>query len=108
MIQLIVDVYNSRIDRNGNTYWAYVVTDVRSGAYVQSLLGGSARGNAQHIIRELGYEWSDFHLTEHELPIRQFDRMVKGWPHISDGTSLLAAFHDEGVDISYSRYPRGR
>ena len=103
MIKIIVDVYNSKLDRNGNTYWAYVVTDVRSGNTVTGKLGGSARGVAAGIMRKLGYEWEEVHTTEHELPVREFDRLVKSWPYRDSADEVAKAFAAQGVTTPRAR-----
>ena len=99
MIKLIVNVYNSRADVYGNSYWAMMVTDTESGESVVGILGGSARGNAAHYVRGLGYEWSDIHISETEFPIRQFNRKVKGWPYIGNAQDIRALFGKLGVRV---------
>ena len=98
-VKMILEVYNSKRDLNGNTYWAFVLTDVASGAKVYSALGGSARGNAEIIVRQLGYDWEEMHYTSQELGKRDFNNMTRDWPYISNAAGLIAAFKAQGVKV---------
>jgi hypothetical protein len=96
MIKLIVDVYNSRIDRNGNTYWAFGLRDTQTGKSLAFKEGGSGSNATYWLSHELDYEWEDLHTTEHELPVRQFERMVKTWPYAHNASMILDAMNDAG------------
>jgi hypothetical protein len=93
VIKLIAEGFNSKIDRNGNTYWAYKITSTQTGAVLRGKLGGSMRGALSHGIgaamRKLGLDWDNVHLTETELPIREFNQLVKGWPYPSNLESQI-------------------
>lgn len=98
-IKLILEIFNSKRDLNGNTYWAFVLTDVASGKKVYSALGGSARGNAEYYVGQLGYDWDEIHVIGTEMGKREFYRMVNDWPYISKPGDLIAAFKAQGVKI---------
>lgn len=67
-----LNIYNSRPDFAGNCYWAFEVTD-SDGHSVRATISGGER-NITAAFPEAGYNTS-------ELKIREFDRMVKGWPY---------------------------
>jgi len=96
VIKLIAEGFNSKIDRNGNTYWAFRLADTRSGNVMKGKLGGSQRGALTHalssMIRSLGWDWDNIHLVETELPIREFNGLVKPWPYSHDVVKEVTAF----------------
>lgn len=100
MIKLIVDAYGTPVSRSGTSYHALMVRDVATGQSVSGNLGGSARGQARHIARELGYDWDELHVSEIELPARQFDRLVKGWPWMTSADDVRRAFAALGVTLT--------
>lgn len=67
-----LNIYNSRVDFAGNCYYAFEVTD-SDGHSVRATISGGER-NITAAFPEVGYNAS-------ELKIREFDRMVKGWPY---------------------------
>lgn len=95
MIKLIAEGFNSKTDRNGNRYWAYRLTNTQTGAVIKGNLGGSMQSALSHaitvMIRKFGWSWDNVHLTETELPIREFNRLVKGWPYSRNVVDEVAA-----------------
>jgi hypothetical protein len=111
MIQLIVDVYNSRIDRNGNTYWAVAITDTRDRNRHIVFSEGVAGSNAISWLREMGFDWDELHSTEHELSIRQFERMTGQWPQVWKIEMLTEMMAAEGMplgDYTRAKIPSSR
>lgn len=99
-IKLVVEVYSSRNDMYGNSYGAFAIINVGSNKTTVGTLGGSSGGgNVVHYLRNLGYEWDDIHVVEHELPIRAFNRTTKSWPYLDDEEQLAAALKANGVKL---------
>lgn len=95
LIHSTVNIYNSRCDVNGNRYWAFTFTDNRSGVTVSAMADHGS--NVETIARAYNHktkgDWDRgiaFH--SQELPIRQFDRMVKGWNYAGCTGEDLAAW----------------
>jgi hypothetical protein len=95
-INIIAESINSKRDRNGNTYWAFRLADARTGNVMKGKLGGSQRGALTHalssMIRSLGWDWDNIHLVGTELPIREFNKLVKLWPYSHDVVKEVTAF----------------
>jgi len=91
-IKLILEVFNSKRDLNGNRYWAFVLTDAASGKKVAGSLGAAMDGGAQHIAGHLGYEWDAIHENTMEMPKREFQAMTKGWPYLPSPQAVREAF----------------
>ena len=95
MIKLIAEGFNSKIDRNGNRYWAFRATNPQTGAVIKGRLGSHMQGALNYAltltIRALGWTWDNVHFTETELPIREFNRLVKGWARRSETQVLPLA-----------------
>ena len=67
-----LNIYNSRPDFAGNCYWAFEVTD-SDGHCVRAKISGG-HSSIRCAFPEVSY-------NNCELKIREFDRMVKGWPY---------------------------
>ncbi len=82
-IKAVLTVYNSRRDMYGNVYYAMVLHDGSGKTY------GFGTGYAPNL------HWSDteklgWYTEKSELPIREFNRMIKKWPHLgSDGKEII-------------------
>jgi hypothetical protein len=79
-IKAYLDCINSRTDMAGNRYWAFRYTDIETGKTVFGTISGG-ESNISCITRIMGYDWKEVIYTRHELPIREFDRLVKGAPY---------------------------
>lgn len=89
-----LETLNSRRDRAGNCYFAFTYTDHATGKTVSATVTGG-EANVRGILFELnGKSWEPRNVftTSRELPIREFDRTVKGWPHAGCVPVELAAF----------------
>jgi hypothetical protein len=87
--------YHSKIDRNGNTYWAFTYLCNETGKTACGTVSGG-ESNISSIIYEMnGGQWkhpADHAFTVVELPIREFNRMVKPWKHAGCTGEELCAF----------------
>lgn len=77
-----LEIFTSKVDRNGNTYAGIVFTDHETGHSVSGLVG--SEGNA--ILIRLHWQpevrWDDgIRYTTQTLPIREFNRFFKGSPY---------------------------
>jgi hypothetical protein len=70
---MLLTIYNSKTDRNGNRYWAFQLTN-----HGKLISNGNVSANNFNTrdLRELGIEY-----TYQELPIREFNRMTKDWAY---------------------------
>ncbi len=105
-------VYNSRCDINGNCYFAFEYSDAETGLTLRRFLGGSARGNAGYLtgllLRALASSKADpdpppyesrhektvgeIRQSERELPIRDFNRLVRDWSYGDANAASVADF----------------
>ena len=71
---MLLTIYNSKRDIYGNCYWACKLTHLGT-----DLSQGTLDANNLQTtrLRELGIEY-----TERELPIRDFNRLTKGWQYL--------------------------
>lgn len=77
-VNAILSVINSRSDIYGNRYWAMSLRHI-SGKMLGA--GTVCADNVPWFISE-GLGW---HVERHELPIREFNRVTKGWSHAGCG-----------------------
>lgn len=94
-LKYVLTAYNSRRDTNGNCYWAFSYRDVATDRQVHGTVSGG-QSNIEGIRMYLnGGAWpplGDYHWTVIELPIREFNRMTKDWPHAGCAPEDLAAW----------------
>jgi hypothetical protein len=96
-IKAYLDCINSRADTYGNRYWAFRYTDTETGNTVVGTVSGG-ESNITCVTRIMGYEWKNVIFTRHELPIREFDRLTKTWPHAGcNPESELVPFIKKGL-----------
>ena len=82
-IKAILTVINSRGDMYGNRYWAMYLT--RADGKLLGFGSGYAPNLSWRDTQKLGW-----HVENHELPIREFNRRTKGWPYIgSDSEEMI-------------------
>lgn len=84
-IEYILEIIRSKPDRAGGVYWAFVFTSTKTGKYVVAECGYGSGENARIAVYHLnGKEHKQnyrYYLTE--LPIRRFNRHIKGMKHVS-------------------------
>lgn len=74
-------VINSRSDIYGNRYFAMIVTRTEDGATAHGLISGG-ESNCTLAVNKLAGGWDRYEYTTAELPIREYNRKVKGWPYL--------------------------
>lgn len=88
---------NSRIDRNGNCYWAFTFVDHATGKTVCGKVSGG-ESNIRSIIFELnGGSWEprNVQFLTQELPIREFNKLTKKWAYGGcTGKELVEYVHE--------------
>jgi hypothetical protein len=76
LINAILTIYNSKRDYYGNRYFAVYLSDADTFETAQGQI--SAENISTLECRE-NLKWR---VQRVELPIRQYNRLVKGWPHL--------------------------
>lgn len=93
-ITATIEILNSRRDTFGNCYWAFRFIDHVTGCEVTATVSGG-ESNIRGIA--LGWtkprEWDrSIQFMPRELGIREFNRLVKDWPHAGCTSDELATF----------------
>lgn len=94
-----LNCFNSRCDTFGNCYYAFVWTDNATGRTVCGTISGG-ESNVRSILYHMnGGNWEprNVFFTSTELPIREYNRAVKGWPYAGCTGDELAAFIRKGL-----------
>ena len=76
-----VNIYNSKIDSNGNTYWSMDITRNSDGAFAKGEISGY-ESNCLHAARVLFGDSSRFTCTRVEMGLCKFSRFIKGWDYL--------------------------
>jgi len=69
-------IYNSRADMYGNRYWALLLFNPDTGHEAHGTI------SAENVQTQEAREVLKWHITRTELPIREFNRLTKKWPHL--------------------------
>jgi hypothetical protein len=81
-IGYILTVYNSKADMYGNRYYSMQVTRTSDEASGKGTISGG-ESNCTYAIRKLAEsENVGYYNSIQELPIREYNRLVKGWEYI--------------------------
>lgn len=85
--RLSVTLYNSRRDIYGNCYWFFSAVDTASGKSFSGSTGSCGESNIRMAEYEIRQRWPSaregrWYVVNVELPIREFNRRVKGLPHV--------------------------
>ncbi len=84
-----IQIFVSKRDIYGNVYGAFAYTDHATGKVVKGLVG--SHGNVATTFR-----YSDGFLVHTEvMPIRQWNRLTKGWEYAGDGCEDTQKFISE-------------
>ena len=82
--------YHSKLDLNGNTYWAAQITRNSDGKTIS--LQSDHSSNVNNAVRLLcGDEWGHQTETTSSWPIRRFNAWTKTWPYLGCTGKELAA-----------------
>lgn len=92
----MIECFARSRDRNGNTYHAVRFTDFETGRTAHGTLTADNADHARRWLANGGKEgdWADaakIIRQEQTLPAREFDRMVKNWPHVGCTAEEIAA-----------------
>lgn len=92
-LRYTLECVNSRADVYGNRYYGFIYTDHESGKQVRAMISGG-ESNVNSIAYHMsGEQWVDDHIyTRYELPIREFNRLTKGWEYAGCRGDELAAY----------------
>lgn len=91
-----LEILNSRLDVNGNRYWAFRFTDFITGREVVATYSGG-ESNARAMLHgwnpDQPQDWDrSIMVEESELKIREFNRLVKDWPYAGCEPAELRQF----------------
>lgn len=92
MYKYTLEAINSKADVYGDRYWAFVYSD---GEHTVNATISGGLSNIQSVPYELNggsYEPRDYYFTHSELPIRQFNKLVKGWNYAGCAPADLAKY----------------
>jgi hypothetical protein len=74
-------IYNSKIDLNGNTYWALVITRLSDGKEAFGHIAGGESNCTWALKQMANDDWNQFFYNRSELSIREFNRLTKNWQY---------------------------
>jgi hypothetical protein len=99
MIKWILEIINSKRDLNGNCYWAFVAVETATGKQcVGSISGGESNIlAARRYLPGVTEPSSNVRYSCAEMPIREFNRRVKGWPYAGCCPDAIAQFITENL-----------
>jgi hypothetical protein len=76
------EIINSKMDVNGNRYFSLLITRTSDGKTAKGKISGG-ESNCTYAMRQLcGESWDNFRYTRVELPIRDYNRLVKNWQYL--------------------------
>jgi hypothetical protein len=85
MIKFILDTVSSRRDIYGNCYHAAFLTRLSDGAKLQGIVDAPSNVRSYlHRCDAARFGEQELHETETELPIREFNRLVKGFDRLDE------------------------
>lgn len=90
-LRLILEFYNSRLDQNGNRYWAFRAISTTTGLAAEGTVTGG-ESNIACLLRPLGLAWNQVHTHHTALGKREFRSLTKPWPHAGCAPEELATF----------------
>lgn len=74
-------ILNSRADIYGNRYFSMLVTRTEDGAQARGTISGG-ESNCTIALNKLSGGWDSYTYAREELPIREYNRLTKGWPYL--------------------------
>jgi len=90
----LLEAINSKMDRNGNTYWALRYTDFETGQVICGTISGG-ESNIDCVRRHMGVvDGWDYGIMRQnlELPIREYNRLTKDWKYAGCSPEELAGY----------------
>ena len=75
-MKAVLTIYNSRRDTFGNVYYAVRLHERKGKAEARGTIG------ADNVSTIDCREVLDWYIERQELPVREFNRFTKGWPHL--------------------------
>lgn len=79
----VLTIYHSRRDRYGNVYYAVSLANDRFDVVARGTIAAD-NVNTLECREQLGW-----HIERVEMPIRDYNRMVKKWPHYGCGWDAI-------------------
>lgn len=96
-------IFSSRTDRNGNKYFAFQFTDFATGRVAQGTIsGGDSNVDCVRLHTGEPGTWDQSILvSREELPIREYDSLVKDWAYAGCPPEEIAQFIKTALGLSY-------
>lgn len=79
-ILVVLEVIGSKADVYGNRYFAIRATRTSDGAKARGHV--DAKSNAESSIARMVGDYEHYMVIEKELPIREFNRITRGWRYL--------------------------
>lgn len=101
MIKLIVHIFTSKPDRNGNVETAFTATDAKTGKVIFAVTA------CEDNVRAMAHDWEGkgtgwdkgIIFNQSELPIREYNRMVKDEPYAGCNAEDVRAYIKEKLGM---------
>lgn len=90
IVQGCLNVYTSKADMYGNRYSGFIYKDFVTEREVKGFCGNCSESNLTGMRFVLENEQGEVVCHVHEMPIRQFNRFVKGWDYQTSQAEELA------------------
>jgi hypothetical protein len=92
VIRLIIHVYSSERDVNGNCYHSASVTDTETGASARFRnIGGASNMDGIGQLLGIPYGYPCVYTVREQLPKRRYQRLTKYWAYIANHANQAAA-----------------
>ena len=92
--------FYSRPDTAGNTYWAFRFIDHVTGKRVEGKIGNGVESNlsvSAYKINPKQYEDHAISYITIPMGVREFERYIKDFPHVSSGPEDIAKYVLQGI-----------
>lgn len=101
MYNLVVHIYYSRLDRAGNNYYAFTALDPATIKAVNGTVSGTDN-NIRVAELHLRGRWPEtgeprWDVSVTAMPIRKYERLVKGWPYAGCAPEEILKFIRKGL-----------
>ncbi len=90
MIKYIVEALYSKMDRNGNCYWAMRVTDTETGKTVEGTVSGGESNIDSASRMMVSMQSNERHFSTSMLGVREFEQLTKAWEYAGCAPKDLA------------------
>ena len=90
-IKAIVEIINSKRDRAGNCYWAFVYMDTATGKTARGKISGGD-SNIRAALWHMHGDGTNYRAISREVGVRPFDSEMAKWPYAGCPPVEIATF----------------